>query len=208
VSTTRTFPSHLLTPSIYSLSATFLRLRITGALRSSKELAKAAEAVTQNVVYTYPTLDSLTEFIVEVVADPTGSRPKKAQGGSEAIEEMIKKYTVGLNVALPAQRSEAHERVVLLTGSTGNIGAQILTDLLEDKGVHQIYALNRSSSGSQTILDRHRARFEDKGLDTSLLKSEKLIFINGDTSEERLGLDEATYNEVSVCSNNYKPLLT
>lgn len=178
-----------------------MRLRITGALRASKELAKAVDAVTQNVVYNYPTLDALAEFIVGIAADPSGSRPQKAQSGPEAIEEMIKKYTSGLDNT-PLGSSKPHERVVLLTGSTGNIGAQILTNLLEDKGVYRIYALNRASSGSQTILDRHRTRFEDKGLDASLLKSEKLIFINGDTSKDRLGLDEATYNEVR--NHNYQ----
>lgn len=159
------------------------------------------DAVTQNVVYNYPTLDALAEFIAGIAADPSGSRPQKAQSGPEAIEEMIKKYTSGLDNSTTLGSSRPHERVVLLTGSTGNIGAQILTNLLEDKGVHRIYALNRASSGSQTILDRHRARFEDKGLDASLLKSEKLIFINGDTSEDRLGLDEVTYNEVRTYSH-------
>ncbi|KAF9463989.1 putative nonribosomal peptide synthetase [Collybia nuda] len=178
-----------------SLSATFMRLRIIGALRASKDFAKAAESVTQTIVYSHPTIDALTGFIVAVVENPEGTH--LSQGGVDAIEAMITKYSAGLELPIDEHHTKVGETptVVLLTGSTGNIGAQILSDLLGDKTVDRVYALNRPS-GSQTSAERHRARFEDKDLDVSPLDTTKLVLVEGDTSEEHLGLDKATYEEI------------
>jgi hypothetical protein len=51
------------------LSSTFLRLRISSALRVDKELSKAADALAQNTVYTYPTIDALTGFIAGIISN-------------------------------------------------------------------------------------------------------------------------------------------
>ena len=49
-----------------------------------------------------------------------------------------------------------------------------------------------------SVAERHRKRFSEKGLDESLLKSAKLTFLEADSAAENLGLDDATYAE--VCS--------
>ncbi|RDB20740.1 Non-canonical non-ribosomal peptide synthetase FUB8 [Hypsizygus marmoreus] len=182
-----------------SLSATFLRLRLSGALRSTKELARAADAVLQNTVYTYPTVNALTSFIVGLVADPQSAGKTKDQ--RQVIEDMIAKYTLGLEEPMSGLRMmNGHSTdvgsAVLITGTTGNLGAQLLTNLLENETVERIYALNRPPTGSQSIVDRHKIRFEDKGLDPSLLESSKLVFIEGDSAEVNLGLDETVYDEI------------
>jgi hypothetical protein len=181
---------------LVSLSATFLRLHILGALRTSKEFSRAADTITQNIIYTYPTVDALTDFILAIVDNPEGTH--LVRGGVDAVEAMITKYISGLELPITLNSTKAEKStVVLLTGSTGNIGAQILSNLLEDKAVDRVYALNRPSSASQSMLERHKARFEDKNLDVSLLDTERLVFVEADASEERFGLDEATYEEVS-----------
>ena len=87
--------------------------------------------------------------------------------------------------------------VVLLTGSTGNIGSHILEALLREPRILRIYAFNRPSSRQVSLLDRHRERFEDKGFDTSLLASKKLVFLEGDASQDNLGVSSLVFNEVS-----------
>ena len=61
---------------VYSLSATTLRRRITGALQKTEsEKAKAAVTfINQNTVYTYPTVNRLTNYLVGLVADPIWTR--------------------------------------------------------------------------------------------------------------------------------------
>ena len=165
-------------------------------------MIKAADSVTQNTVYSYPTIEALSSFLVALVANPEGVADNK--NGKAHIEEMIEKYSTGLDgTSLPETTATATRPpacVVLLTGSTGNLGAQILASLLEAENVEQVYALNRPSSGSKSMLERHRERFEDKALDVSLLASEKLVFLEGDAASPSLGMTENTYNEVSHAS--------
>lgn len=178
-----------------------MRLRIVGAMRSSDGLSKAAEAVSQNTVYTYPTIERLTRFLVGIVADPEGSGD--ARGGKASIEEMIGKYSTGLQNVIPRPAGDATANpdggaVVLLTGSTGSLGSQILAFLLESGDVARVYALNRPSSGARTIEERHRARFRDRGLDVCLLGSKRVRYLEGDSAQDGLGLSPDIYEEVSL----------
>ncbi|KAF8878948.1 putative aminoadipate reductase [Infundibulicybe gibba] len=178
-----------------SLSATILRRRIVGALQSSNtaDTLKAAELITQNIVYNHPTVNSLARFVSGLVENPGGSADL---GSSKAdIEAMIEKYSLGLNKGLVATANQRANHVVLLTGTTGNLGSQLLASLLRDDKVDRVYALNRSSQ-SHAMLDRHALRFEDKELDLKLLASEKLTFVEGDASQHLLGLSESIYEEL------------
>ena len=160
-------------------------------------MIKAADSVTQNTVYSHPTIEALSSFLVALVADPEGVTDNKS--GKARIEEMIEKYSAGLDGTLRAAPSVTTARpyVVLLTGSTGNLGAQILASLLGVENVGRVYALNRPSSGPKSMLERHRERFKDKALDVSLLASKKLVFVEGDAALPNLGMADNTYNEVS-----------
>jgi thioester reductase-like protein len=86
---------------------------------------------------------------------------------------------------------------VLLTGSTGNLGAELLWKLLRDDSVDKIYVFNRPVRGA-TSTERHRRRFEDKGFDLALLESPKLVHLSGDFGSERAGLAQRVYDEVSL----------
>ncbi|KAG6896169.1 putative NRPS-like protein biosynthetic cluster, partial [Termitomyces sp. T32_za158] len=182
-----------------SLSATILRRRIAGALRGSKDNStiKAAENITQNTVYTYPSIEALTTFLVRLIANPVGY--KGGKNAKAEIEAMIEKYSADLE-SLPIPTSGAFtvpkNKVVLLTGSTGNLGSQILAELLLDPSVERVYALNRAAKSSDSILERHTERFVDKALDLELLRSDRLIFVEGDTAIIRLGLSDELYNEI------------
>ena len=181
------------------MTATILRRRITGALQSLKlsEDASAIKAVNQNTLYTYPTVALLTAFLVDVVSYPNGTR---VEGSPVAvIEEMIKKYSFypkPLTINGGFATADPHF-VVLLTGSTGSLGSQVLENLLLNSRICRVYTLNRASSASsKSQLDRHLDRFGDKGLDMSALESKKWNPLEGDLAKEDLGLSEAVYEEV------------
>lgn len=189
-----------------SLSATILRRRIVGAMQS-KDTQKAAQLVTQVTIYNNPTVERLAAFLVAIVADPdnfvlTSSR-------TEAIELMITKYSNGLSTPIAGKKVTGQgneDRVVLLTGSTGNLGSQILDSLLRNPKVKRVYALNRPSSSSKSIQERHIHRFLDRGLDSSLLSTNRLIYLEGEASHRNLGLKTEVYQEVR-CSLLYQNLL-
>ncbi|KAJ6617595.1 hypothetical protein B0H10DRAFT_2033150 [Mycena sp. CBHHK59/15] len=179
-----------------SLSATFLRLRILSALRSSNDTAvqRAADGVTQNLVYSYPTIVRLSAFLYGLVSGDVNARTDP----NEMLEVMISKYASGF--AQPAAFT-GNPQVVLLTGSTGSLGSQILASLLGDCRVVKVYALNRPSSASEklNLAHRHRNIFNKRGLDTALLDSSKLVLVEGQTDQADLGLETDLYNELKNC---------
>ncbi|KAF5393844.1 hypothetical protein D9757_000419 [Collybiopsis confluens] len=195
---TKTLPvtTDLFEHGLDSLSSAILRLRIVGALRKSGH-GTATAAVTQNLIYSHPTISQLTHAVAKLVADPYGAHGTRFERThEEAIEDVIAKYSEGLDAPLPRPANIHREKqYVLLTGSTGNLGAQLLVSLLLDNSVARVYVLNRPSA-SLSMADRHLARFQDKSLDTSMLFSPKLVFLSGETSHENLGLSEEIISEL------------
>ncbi|KAE9396160.1 acetyl-CoA synthetase-like protein [Gymnopus androsaceus JB14] len=177
-----------------SLSATILRLRLVGALRKSDSAALAA-TITQGIVYSYPTIGMLVDVLAKLVDGSTGA-PNVSKTHEESMEEMISKYSQGLDASLPEPiQIDPTQHYILLTGSTGNLGAQLLQSLLLNNSVARVYTLNRPSTKA-TMYERHRARFQDKALDISLLSSPKLVYLSGETSHEDLSLPEDTLKEL------------
>ena len=86
---------------------------------------------------------------------------------------------------------------VLLTGSTGHLGSDILEILLKDARVERIFTLDREGKGAAPR-SRQRARWADKGLDEQLLESPKLVVLCGDLSAPKFGLDKEVYDEVCM----------
>lgn len=115
------------------------------------------------------------------------------------MEAMIEKYSEGLETALdsPSAYNEDTKVAVLLTGSTGNLGSQILSLLLGNRSVYRVYTVNRPSTHT-SLLDRHKERFLDKGLDMSLLYTDKLICLEGQSTLPKMGLSDEAYDEVGL----------
>lgn len=191
------YPSMLVNADcVSSLGATILRRRIVGAMQSN-ETKRAAKLISQVAVYDNPSIKRLSKFLAHVVADPENFWFTNCK--IEAIETMIAKYSNSLPAPLTSRSKQAPRddgAVVLLTGSTGNLGAQLLSSLLENPGVRMVYALNRPASGTRSIPQRQKERLKDKGLDTLILESDRLVFLEGETREERLGLVDAVYDDV------------
>ncbi|KAK7042179.1 Non-canonical non-ribosomal peptide synthetase FUB8 [Favolaschia claudopus] len=178
-----------------SLSATVLRLRILAALRSAK-LDEAQKAITQSLVYLYPTIAQLAVFLDDLVN--TGSEKSGTTNTGTQIVDMIKKHSSSQEVATTVANVRAingQDVVVLLTGSTGNLGSQILATLLNDSRVVKVYALNRSVSG-RTLAERQFGVFSERGLDMQLLASEKLELIETQLTQNNLGLAPGVYEQI------------
>ncbi|PPR05125.1 hypothetical protein CVT24_010381 [Panaeolus cyanescens] len=188
-----------------SLSATLLRRRITSALQTTKtkESVAAMSSITQNTIYTYPTIKALAEFLESLFSGTTSSAPAKSR--TELIEDMVAKYTVPKPLVRPTSEKAAGKvkavdssdpLVVFLTGSTGNLGSQLLEMLLADSKVGHVFAFNRRSRSSP-VLERQLERFEDKALNKALLASPKLSLLEGDLSEANFGLHESMHKTVN-----------
>ncbi|KAJ7052216.1 putative aminoadipate reductase [Mycena amicta] len=174
-----------------SLNATFLRHRIVAALRNDDSEAKVsiAQKIPQNLVYAHPSIQQLANAIEGLVAGQAiGDTDPRA-----LVEAMIAKYSEGLDVALLEQRAPSNGGAsILLTGSTGGLGSHILDILLRHSSVERVYAFNRPSR--TPISQRQEAAFRDRALDVELLHSPKLVYLEGDSAREDLGLSEDVFD--------------
>ncbi|KAG6806025.1 hypothetical protein H0H92_013018, partial [Tricholoma furcatifolium] len=183
------------------LSATFLRSHIIGALQTSDNeiLQLAGKELSQNVVYAYPTINDLAAHLVSL-AKSSRTDDGLVTSHVSAMKDMIKKYSIGLREIQAIDDSESSTlkgRVtVLLTGSSGNLGSEILAALVQDLRVEHIYALNRPSVDKVGIQKRHKRRFVEKGLDPTLISCEKISFLVGNAAQSYLGLGQDQYNEL------------
>ncbi|KAF7341008.1 Acetyl-CoA synthetase-like protein [Mycena sanguinolenta] len=178
-----------------SLKATFLRHRIVGALRnSSAQATSAAREIAQNFVYAHPTIEDLANALAAAVRGDTNISLNNAK---VAVENMIAKYSEGFEAPLRVnhkRRAPSTTQVVLLTGSTGGLGSHILEILLSRPAIERVYAFNRP--GKIPVSERQREAFVDRGLDTTLLTLKKLVYLEGDSAKENLGLPFGVWTEL------------
>ncbi|KAF8882260.1 male sterility protein-domain-containing protein [Infundibulicybe gibba] len=134
---------------------------------------------------------------------------------AEKIQQMVEKYSVGQTAhwQIPELSAGPHHDnhiTVLLSGTTGSLGSEILVQLLGHSSVDKVYALNRRSARGLSLARRHQHIFVSKGLDTSLLGSTKLVFLEGDATQEHFGLGEKQYQQlrdsVNIIIHNAWPI--
>ncbi|KAG5644717.1 hypothetical protein DXG03_007941 [Asterophora parasitica] len=113
------------------------------------------------------------------------------------IEEYSRSKVSTPGPSQPPRRRGPVTSSILLTGSTGNLGSDVLALLLRDPSVTKIYALNRRSSRGPAS-ERVRAQFSAKGLDVAALESEKLVYLEGDATQDDLGLGGSVYTEFNL----------
>jgi len=189
---------HQVTP-IYSLQSAYIRNSILRALRETKP--EAAQLVSTSFVYEYPTIERMATFLSKAVADPRSTQGvvDLAMRGRE-LQALVDKYTEGLSSCL-ALNGPAYPvppgNVYLLTGTTGSLGSNMLAQLLEAPAVTRVYAFNRPSK-STTLRARQVSAFNQRGLNTDLLSSEKLVYVEGDLNAPGFALGDKLYGEVSI----------
>ena len=83
---------------------------------------------------------------------------------------------------------------MVITGTTGGFGCDILHHLLLDDEIGTVYAFNRRGSNA---LARQYARFRERGLDEGLLASDKFRMVEADLDVPGFGIAPAILDEVS-----------
>ena len=80
---------------------------------------------------------------------------------------------------------------IIITGTTGNLGAYLVDVLLRAPNVEKLICLNRAESGAARQRDAMTTRGLEYGKETS-----KVSYIQVDLTKESFGLDEATYEDL------------
>ncbi|KAI9459306.1 acetyl-CoA synthetase-like protein [Russula earlei] len=180
-----------------SLQSTYIRNSVLHALRKTKP--EIVNLVFASFVYEYPTIERMATFLSKATTDPQSTQSVDLATRGREMQAFVDKYTE----SFPARRALNGYApplppgdVYLLTGTTGTLGSNMLAQLLEAPGVARVYSFNRTSKSS-TSQARHHSAFSHRGLNMSLLSSEKLVYVEGDLSASKFGLDDHLYGEVN-----------
>ncbi|KAF8601147.1 acetyl-CoA synthetase-like protein [Ceratobasidium sp. AG-I] len=179
-----------------SLTATMLLRTLKSSLFSSGDstVRQASEILNQQTIFSNPTIGQLARNIVDIC---TGEKASSTDDLT-SIRSMIQKYEskwTNKTISLEMREGTMKERVVL-TGTTGGLGSHLLAVLLGCEEVERVWALNRKSK--EGVAARQRAAFEDKMLDVGLLESEKLVMVEADLGDGKLGLSDKEYHEIQT----------
>jgi hypothetical protein len=178
------------------LQATFLRNALLHALRQISPLANV-QNVPSDFVYQNPTIRSLAAYAAGVSHTEAAVEIDTEAARVEQLDTIVTKYTQNWPTHRPSKDAgEPPSEIILLTGSTGGLGTQLLAQLVEMPSVSRIYAFNRPARGGTTSRDRHLEAFVDRGNDVSLLDSPKIVFIEGDTAVHGFGINSELFEEV------------
>ncbi|KAJ7655842.1 hypothetical protein DFH06DRAFT_992336 [Mycena polygramma] len=177
-----------------SLQATWIRNSLLHALRDSAQLDTRHN--THNFVYDHPTISRLADYIFGM-ASGTVSEEASVMSKTSAMHEMVARYTQNFPTHQGEQKfPPATEKVVLITGTTGELGCYLLSQLLADDNVAQVYALNRTAVQQPALRERQGLTLLDRGLDAGILDSPKLLLLEGDTGKTRFDLNDSVYRQM------------
>lgn len=201
-----------------SLLATRLRMEINACIKK----AGITSTLSRNAVYAHPTTAALTQHLQSFVASclplksdghainghvPNERIESPASVDPESSRNLIEQTIATFTSSFPEHRS-GHAAapngwvgdVYAVSGTTGSLGATFVSVLLQQFGIDKIYLMNRRSPDGISTAQRHRASFEDKGLDASKLEEAvsagRVVYLEIELGEPKLGLTDAVYEQV------------
>jgi len=113
--------------------------------------------------------------------------------------EMMAQYSKEFAPHAGTEPLPSHD-VVIVTGTTGTIGSNVLVQLVADPKVRKVYGLNRE--GSTPLDARQRIALRDRGLDPSVVDSPKVVLLEGTVSQPKLGLADDLYEELRTSTTH------
>lgn len=137
-------------------------------------------------LYSRPTIAQLSGYILDILqgkdSAPDAAIMESDSDRETRIAHLIGKYTEDFG--------KGH--AVILTGSTGSLGAYLLHELLSDLSVTKIYCLNRSNDAEP----RQLQSLGEKGLRTFNKFPRRVEFLQAQFGAEKFGIDDAKYDEM------------
>ena len=165
--------------------------QVAQSLDASLAAIGREHAMSTGIIYQHPTVEQLATVIQNI------ANHKHTEADSEAnvhaLQAIINKFTVDLpqrkvNIATAASGFGFN---VILTGSTGSLGAYLLDSLLQIPQVYKIYCLNRSADG----FSRQKQTNASRGL-TCTWSEQRVKFFQADFSKDQFALTTQDYDDL------------
>ncbi|THH29838.1 hypothetical protein EUX98_g4346 [Antrodiella citrinella] len=182
-----------------SLQATWIRNSILHALRENTKVD--TRSVLPGFVYNNPTIEKLARYVDNLTSQDASGGAKQLNDRDEtqaimsSMHAMVEAYRGNWPKHKGTTRTPAKD-TVLITGTTGSLGAAMLVTLLKMPEVQHIYALNRVSDEGKGHMQRQRDRLREWGYDPDIVNSPKVTFLEAHSSHQRLGLSMEMYEKI------------
>jgi thioester reductase-like protein/aryl carrier-like protein len=147
--------------------------------------------ITAAMIYQNPTVHELT-LALSPSTSRSGATVTPSTTREEQLGAMVRKYTIDMvqQKRVWAERERPSKHTVILTGSTGSLGSQVLKTLVQRPKIEQVYCLDRSDDAETR--QRH-AFVKYYGTEAGLHKVE---FLQADFSLAGFGLEKAVYGRL------------
>lgn len=147
--------------------------------------------VAPKVIYANPTPGQLASYLYSATHTTDSLQNGEVDREISIVESLISKYTKDLPRHQPDKPKPLdEEQTVILTGSTGSLGAYLLDGLCTSPHVKCVIALNRGADGGKS---RQPDISATRGLNTDF---SKVQFLSADLSQPDLGLESTKYQEL------------
>ncbi|KAF8576738.1 acetyl-CoA synthetase-like protein [Ramaria rubella] len=180
-----------------SLQATYIRNALLQAVRGKRK--ESVGQVSQSFVYDNPTITQLTNQLLDIVQSDPGMCSHDDKSHLENIRKLISEFSCDFPAHRPStvQSSNSSGEVVLLTGTTGGLGSQLLAHAVSSPSVKRVYALNRPATpGHVSLCQRQRDALTQRGLDANIPDHPKVTLVECDLAADYLGIPNALYDEI------------
>ncbi|KAI1462010.1 L-aminoadipate-semialdehyde dehydrogenase [Annulohypoxylon moriforme] len=157
---------------------------VTARAKIMREIDIGDNILSNNVCFEYPSPRKLASHLHSL---RTGEELPNTDEIA-LMSNLIEKYS-GFPLFVPGNQQSDGE-VILLTGATGSLGAQILFQVVSLPVVKKVYCLVRATT-PEDALSRVTSSLESRDL-SSRAAMEKVVCLPGDFSQESLGLDSST----------------
>lgn len=183
-----------------SLQATRFRRMLNAAVITNRE-EFGSVIVNQTFVHKHPSVAETAKALRhpnQSAASTSDRRTRIFQMADLYISQMPKEIATS---GASSSRTEIDQRVtVLLTGSTGNIGAYLLECLCRNPSVRQVICLLRKGNSSENVGDSARRRQEKAQVDRNIILSRedwaKVQFMEWQMGTTMLGLTNQEYDHL------------
>lgn len=169
-----------------SLQAINIRSQILKALNTGEG------SLGLNIVFEYPNIDALAHKLYSL---RTGCGEVGSINSVDIMASLVEKYS-NYDPHIPGS-SVATGDYIVLTGTTGSLGAHILSILVSNSSVHRVYALVRAKNMIEASSRVINSLIERK-LYHAMSQSDRdrILAIPADFSKKDLGLSPQIYSEV------------
>lgn len=190
-----------------------LRRLIEGDTTKSKDMLPAPLTERKPEPTLAPTPALMPAPAPKSVKAPTRSETEMASLTTrmKAVKQLVQKYTAcfsGPSISPSNLSTTDHERVVLVTGASGGLGAHLTYHLAQLPDVKTVVCLNRENKSEGYV--RQQKAMRDKGIRFPETLKHKLQVFQTDSSKPRLGLSKSDYeglvNSVTDLIHNAWPM--